>query len=409
MKFLLQHKTETEFILLRVLGASGEVELPAFISVPASPAHIVANTSALPSASVSLPEDTPAHITEIAAYAFSEGYAPLPERKLLFLYNALNGDLSSCADCSDAEMERLLSDAVICERLLTLSLPSSVQKIGRYAFYNCDHLSSVSFYSTTADLGQGLFTGCSGIRELSVVVDEGRRSTLFETLMELRYHLRVSYYIEETASREDFSQTASALLKYRLIFPEFYENADENTPARITTRDLRGSGLMYRNCFANTQFQIKRYDALFPYAETLEPEDVAAELALCRLEVPSGLSEEYAVKYRDFLSGHLQAFADVLLLHLAHGLCSLSDLRSLFTSSFPSDKFPQLCGGLIDVLSARTEQSPQVQSLLPLLMDLNAPASDPVPLPSAATSEEMQTDHQLSPVTAKKRRRHFEL
>lgn len=368
MKFLLQQKSKTELLLLRVLGASGKVVLPAFLPAFASKAQI----------------------TEIAAYAFSQSPFPLPDRQTLLIYDSLTGSAVSCVDVSDADWERLLSDSVACERLLSLSLPASVQKIGRYAFYNCSRLSALSFYSTTNDLGQGLFTGCSGVRTLSAVVNEASRSSLFEILMELRYPLRVSYYTEtaaaqtrgiawqaedDIASEVQVSAKQPSQLKYRLIFPEFYENADENTPARITTRDLRGSGLMYRNCFANTQFQIKRYDALFPYAKALEPETVTAELALCRLEVPTELSEEFSEKYRSFLAAHPQSFLDALLKHLANALCSLSDIRALFSRSFPKAVFPALCSNLIDALSVKTEPLPQIRELLPLLMDLNAPAS----------------------------------
>lgn len=375
MKFILQQKNKTEFLLLRVLGASGEIILPSF-----------------------LPAFYPdAQITEIAPYAFSESPVPLPDRNVLFLYDDLNRSVISCADMSDSDWKQAVSDSVICGRLISLTLPVSVRKIGRYAFYNCDRLSSLSFYSTTTDLGQGLFTGCSGVRSLSAVVNEASRSSLFEVLMELRYPLRVSYYTEAAEKKP-------SLLKYRLIFPEFYENADENTPARITVRDLRGSGLMYRNCFANTQFQIKRYDALFPYAEALEPTAVSAELALCRLEVPTELSEESASKYRAFLSEHPEIFADVLLLHLSDGLCSLSDIRTLFSRSFPGSDFPLLRSRLIDILSSKGEKAPQAQGLLPLFMDLNAPASDTLEKSSASSMTVSASDQ-----TPGRRRRHFEL
>ena len=63
----------------------------------------------------------------------------------------------------------------------------------------------------------------------------------------------------ETCLREILSELHQALrvdlkapdgaLKARLIFPEFYEESVENTPARIIMREMHGCGHMYRYCF----------------------------------------------------------------------------------------------------------------------------------------------------------------
>lgn len=39
----------------------------------------------------------------------------------------------------------------------------------------------------------------------------------------------------------------------RLVFPEFFEEAVENTPARILETHTHGSGMWYRNCFVQTE------------------------------------------------------------------------------------------------------------------------------------------------------------
>ena len=45
-----------------------------------------------------------------------------------------------------------------------LTLPEYLRKIGPYAFYNCFHLKTLSFWSTVEDWGAGVFTGCTGLR-----------------------------------------------------------------------------------------------------------------------------------------------------------------------------------------------------------------------------------------------------
>ncbi|MDO4266580.1 MAG: leucine-rich repeat protein [Eubacteriales bacterium] len=369
MKLICAYKNQKEAVICRAIGASGELVLP----------------------------ETCCGLTlsELAPYAFSGADRGLPARTELFLLDQEAQAPVPAKNISPEAWEALLSGAVTGAKLLSLSLPRSLKKIGRYAFYNCSELHTLSIYSTTIDLGQGLFTGCSAVRRISAVVDEAVRSSLYELLSEFRYPLLLSYYIEDSAG--------STRLKYRLVFPEFYENSDENTPARITVRDLHGSGLMYRNCFANTQFQVQRYDALFPYAEALEPEEICAALALCRLTVPEGLHDEVREKYAAWLSSHTDAAADALARQHAEGLISLSDIRDLLSS--PQNAFERgTCSALLERLTASG-----TVALVPLLMELLRPkaAADRKEGEASGSLPAAPSGQTLKP--APKRRRHFEL
>ena len=44
-----------------------------------------------------------------------------------------------------------------------------------------------------------------------------------------------------------------------LVFPEFFEEGVENTPARIIEHHTHGSGMYYRNCFVNRKLQFDEY------------------------------------------------------------------------------------------------------------------------------------------------------
>lgn len=179
-------------------------------------------------------------------------------------------------------------------RLEELHLPSSLKKVGAYAFYNCENIKKMELYSTTLDWGAGVFTGCSGVEELVIHVDENRKSCMKEILAELRQTLSVIYLGAQEA---------------RLIFSEFFEEAVENTPARILVTNTHGCGQKYRNAFVNTQFQFLEYDSLFPHVRVQEPEDLVCRLALGRMRYPYHLSEKYRQMYQTYLEEHSLAAA----------------------------------------------------------------------------------------------------
>lgn len=252
-------------------------------------------------------------VAELAAYAFSEKNT---EAKNIRLWNS---DKISIADG--------LPPRICGNKIKEIVIPQSIKKIGRYAFYGCEELRSLSMHSTTLDLGNGIFMGCGKLDELSITVDETSRSSLHELLLMFCHKLKLHYYIADTNSGE-------LKLKYLLIFPPYYENNDENTPARITFRDLHGSGLYYRNCFANTAFKIDKYDSLFAYAVANEEENISMSLALARLIFSTGLNEADKEKYMSYVSENISSLTSSLQYFLNNDLCSLNDIRTLLFSSY---------------------------------------------------------------------------
>lgn len=181
----------------------------------------------------------------------------------------------------------------VCGAMLTeILLPDTLERIGRYAFYGCENLEKISFYSHIKDIGAGAFTGCHKVRKLDVTIVEGVRSCLRELLMELREEQFVCYHSEKGEAR--------------LIFPEFFEEAVENTPARILETHTHGSGILYRNCFVQTNLQFNLYDNRFPWARENEPFATVMGIAFGRLLYPIELSLEAEEKYKAFLREHLK-------------------------------------------------------------------------------------------------------
>lgn len=173
-----------------------------------------------------------------------------------------------------------------------LTLPGHVRKIGAYAFYNCFSLRKLSCCSTIEDWGAGVFTGCTGIRRLDIRVVQGRKSCLREILSELHQTLDVDYRDEK------------GNLLAKLVFPEYFEESIENTPARIIMREMHGCGHMYRYCFGETHFQVAEYDKLFGYVTVQEKPELVTRLALYRLFLPWELREEAKKEYQAYVAAH---------------------------------------------------------------------------------------------------------
>lgn len=231
-------------------------------------------------------------VREIGAYAF----APVLRRETPGeKFTAWIGELPEAESERDAQEKGAAGGelpAICGDELKSIDLPSSLRKIGAYAFYGCGNLEKVRAFSTATDLGAGLFTGCYGIQRLDIRIIPGRKSCLKETLAELRQTLTLDYRAEKGD------------LLARLIFPEFFEESVENTPARILMREMHGCGHMYRNAFVGTDFQFLVYDRLFPYVQVEEKPRLVTELAINRLRFPCQLSQNAREVYAAYLEKH---------------------------------------------------------------------------------------------------------
>lgn len=183
-------------------------------------------------------------------------------------------------------------------QLEEIIMPDSIQKIGRYAFYNCGELKSVHI-PTGADLGAGAFTGCHKIRNLYVKKQDQKRSCFREVLMEIPEELQVCY--EENGTKAE------------LWFPEYFEEGVENTPARILVTHTHGTGIQYRNCFINREFQFREYDRCFSLAKAQESVELLIKMAGGRILSGKELSQEAEQQYGDYLRENTEKAAELYL------------------------------------------------------------------------------------------------
>lgn len=232
-----------------------------------------------------IPEEIDGYpVTRIAPYAFSAHMRA----------EDLKGKLYSSQEALPA----------LCgNRLQTIRISKTVKQVGRYCFYNCEQLRHIFFTDELGDWGSGVFTGCHQVERLSVLLYGTGRSTLKDVLAELQEPVTVDYNRIKDGKKE-FT---------RLVFPEFYEEGIENTPARLINLQIHGSGMLYRNCFQQRILDFTEYDSRFPYAVFQEKFEIVASLAEGRLRYPLELSEEARKQYESYILEHRLQFSKFLL------------------------------------------------------------------------------------------------
>lgn len=239
------------------------------------------------------------------------------------------------------------------ENLVRISLPAGLKKIGAYAFYLCVNLEQIEFYGGLKDLGAGLFTGCHKISRLDIRMEPEEKSCLKEVLAELRQALWVNL------------RDRGGAVFARLLFPEYYEESIENTPARILTQEMHGCGHRYRNAFAGTQFQYLVYDKLFPHIKVQEKPELVTEMVLGRLMYPAGLLKEQKNIYEEYASGHgreiylaAEKEQDMGILRFAARApwCSPSCLEAMIEEG-NRNNHAQALGILMDIRHKRKEEA----------------------------------------------------
>lgn len=211
-------------------------------------------------------------VTEIASYAFAQELEDEPVNQ---------GNLTCI--CGD-----LLEE---------LTLPHTIQHLGRYVFYNCLAFQKMTFFTDISYMGAGAFTGCKKLCKLEVHFVPDKKSCIREILTDLNQTVVVDFKEGEACS---------------LLYPEFFEEAVENTPARIIETHTHGVGIQYRNTFVDTQINYKEYDGLFSVGQyNMERKD-AVMLAIFRLMSPVEADDAAKMEYEVFLRNHLKE-AGILL------------------------------------------------------------------------------------------------
>lgn len=262
-------------------------------------------------------------VTEIAPYAFS---AHMDVRT--FEKEVRMGKMRFYVP----EFLESLPEPLCGDALEEIVFPSTVLRIGRYCFYNCANLRSLEFWSTLFDWGSGIFTGSHKINQMCIHVVPDQPSSFKQVLDEIYEELYVSYIIENGKCQEeterangvtysDMTEAGSVDEETKqssghiasLVFPEFFVEGIENTPARILEERIHGTGMMYRNCFKGKVFDFRQYDTLLPHAIVHEPARAVGKLVMGRLRYPMELSEKAKEQYTTYVKEHSREMAEWIL------------------------------------------------------------------------------------------------
>lgn len=199
-------------------------------------------------------------------------------------------DASVNAAVQNSERLSTLPPALCGRRLKAVVLPDALAAIGNYAFYGCDNLKTVSFPASIRRIGSGLFNSCPALSVL--VFRQAVSAAPPATPALLQEVLRTVNHEVEVRLQDPSGQDA-----VRLLFPEYYEEPKENTPARIIEIIWHGTGYQYRQCFLQRKLQYSQYDSLLPAADAQEMPQTLVRLCLDRLITPAELSRVHLESY----------------------------------------------------------------------------------------------------------------
>ena len=194
--------------------------------------------------------------------------------------------------------------------------PDTLKEIGRYIFYGCGNLKKLEFSDSLMQIGCGAFTGCHALEKLTVHMRQGKKSGVKEMLGEMWQRIDVNFlyeYEEDGIEKSDIMHRRENKSEARLVFPEHYDEAVENTPARILYTEYHGSGSNYRQCFYDRELNYQEYDRLFEMAVAMDKLEVLVDMSFGRLEFPYGLTGNARENYREYIRKNLEDIAEYLV------------------------------------------------------------------------------------------------
>ena len=194
--------------------------------------------------------------------------------------------------------------------------PHTLKEIGRYIFYGCGNLKKLELSDSLMQIGCGAFTGCHALEKLTVHMRQGKKSGVKEMLGEMWQRIDVNFlyeYEEDSIEKPDMMYRRENKSEARLVFPEHYDEAVENTPARILYTEYHGSGSNYRQCFYDKELNYQEYDRLFEMAVAMDKLEVLVDMSFGRLEFPYELTRKARENYRGYIRKNLGDIAEYLV------------------------------------------------------------------------------------------------
>lgn len=230
-------------------------------------------------------------VTKLGAYAFSDCKK---SKEFLPLETKLYNEVIPGATVPGCTLEYIGG-----RNLKEIYLPETLEVLDEYAFYDCRELEILHICSGKIEFQNGVFMNCEKLREVNIKGNPDQITCVSEILSE--------------KSDEVYVHFISGEGKGVFLFPEFYEDSIENTPARIFHYLIYGAGYRYRQCFSQGRLNILAYDTVFKAAEIKNIHETALKIAFLRLRYPYQLQETMRDNYLNYIKTHVGAAIDFII------------------------------------------------------------------------------------------------
>ena len=214
-------------------------------------------------------------VREIADYCFSS--------KEVNLSNCiLNREIpSNYHVCSGVDVE-------------SVRLPSTLKKLGNYAFYNCRMLKEVFLPSSLMSIGSDAFMNCLRLNHIYYDCSIFSATILKQILTQITWDIEVDF------------------IDGSIFYPEYNGNYDEVGPAHIFALNIEGEGFRMRQCFKDGKIDFDGYDACFEKLCAEESESCIFHVAILRFMMGS---EQYVPYLRAHdLTSYLPRYKDICVM-----------------------------------------------------------------------------------------------
>lgn len=225
------------------------------------------------SPTIEIPECIDGYIVrEIGNYCFSKKEVDLSN-------SILSHEIrSSYHECSGSDVE-------------SVRLPSTLKKLGNYAFYNCRMLKEVFLPSSLMSIGSDAFMNCLRLNHIHYDCSIFSVTILKQILTQITWDIEVDF------------------IDGSIFYPEYNGSYDEVGPAHIFALNIEGEGFRMRQCFKDGKIDFDGYDACFEKLCAEESESCIFHVAILRFMMGS---ERYIPYLRAHdLTSYLHVYKDI--------------------------------------------------------------------------------------------------
>lgn len=176
----------------------------------------------------------------------------------------------------------------------SVRFPSTLKKLGNYAFYNCRKLKEIYVPSRLMSIGSDVFMNCLRLNHIYYDCSIFCITILKQILTQITWDIEVDF------------------IDGSIFYPEYNGGYDEVGPAHIFALNIEGEGFRMRQCFKDGKIEFDGYDACFEKLCAEESESCIFHVAILRFMMGS---ERYIPYLRAHdLTSYLHTYKDICVM-----------------------------------------------------------------------------------------------